>query len=318
MGRGDFSNPNHPKFWVPGAQIIFRFKGDSCIIHLIDQHLYGKFFNIIQVIVDGEYQRLPLTKSHNQISIVAKHNDSVHTVILCKATESNIGYLQFDGVTCQQLLPNPKLPRRKIEFIGNSITCGTGSDCSVVPCGEGPWYAQHNAYLSYGPLTARALHAQYHLTAYSGIGLMHSCCNISFTMPQIFDKIDLMNDSISWDFSKYQPNVVTICLGQNDGIQNENQFCSAYVHFLKQLRHDYPHAQLVLLSSPMADSTLSDFLKKSIRIVTNKMHEAGDHNVSFYFFKKRYDNGCNDHPNLAQHQLMADELSAYLKALMHW
>jgi len=318
MGRGDFSNPNHPKFWVPGAQIIFRFQGDSCILHLTDQHLYGHSFNIIQIIVDGNYVRLPLTKAQNAISVGTNLKGSIHTVILCKTTESNIGYLQFDGVSCHQLLLPPTLPTRKIEFIGNSITCGTGSDTTAVPCGKGTWYAQHNAYLSYGPLTARALDAQYHLTAYSGIGLMHSCCHIPFTMPQIFDKIDMMNDSLPWNFANYQPNVVTICLGQNDGIQNERSFCQAYVQFVKSLRTVYPHAQMVLLSSPMADSTLSVFLKKSIKQVIAQLHEQGDKKVAFYFFKKRYDSGCNAHPTLSQHQQMADELSMFLKTLMHW
>ncbi|MGC9151132.1 MAG: SGNH/GDSL hydrolase family protein [Microbacter sp.] len=318
MGRGDFSNPDHPKFWVPGAQIIFRFQGDSCILHLTDQHLYGNFFNIIQIIVDGKYERLPLSKVQQVISVGSHLKDTVHTVILCKTTESNIGYLQFDGVSCHQLLSPPSLPKRKIEFIGNSITCGTGSDCSTEPCGKGAWYAQHNAYLSYGPLTARALDAQYHLTAYSGIGLMYSCCNIPFTMPQIFDKIDMMNDSLKWNFSNYQPNVVTICLGQNDGIQNEVQFCGAYIDFLTSLRKVYPHAQLVMLSSPMADSSLTRFLKKSIEQVNALMHRAGDLKVSYYFFKQRYNGGCNDHPTLAQHQKIADELTTYLKTLMHW
>ena len=61
-----------------------------------------------------------------------------------------------------------------MEFIENSITCGTGSDQSVVPCDKGVRQDQHNAYLSYSPAVARSFNAQWQLSAVSGIGLMHS------------------------------------------------------------------------------------------------------------------------------------------------
>lgn len=318
MGRGDFSNPDHPTFWVPGAQIIFRFKGNACTVNLTDEHLYDRFFNYVQFIVDGHYSRFKLSSAQNELSVGDHLKDTVHTVIICKTTESNIGYLQFNGATCHELLPHPVPPKRKIEFIGNSITCGTGSDQSKIPCGKGEWYDEHNSYLSYGPVTARALDAQYHLTSYSGIGLIHSCCGLKFVMPQIFDKIDLLDDSLQWNFEKYQPDVVTICLGQNDGIQDATKFCNAYIDFIHTLRKDYPKAHIVLLSSPMADSTLSPVLKGYISMVTERLNASGDKRVSKFFFSKRYHGGCASHPTLAQHQLMAHELTQYLKKLMHW
>jgi len=40
----------------------------------------------------------------------------------------------------------------------------------------------------------------------------------------------LRGDTITWDFKAYQPDVVTICLGQNDGPkQDSTLFCSTYV-----------------------------------------------------------------------------------------
>jgi len=80
---------------------------------------------------------------------------------------------------------------------------------------------------------------------------MHSCCNLDITMPQVFDNINMRNDSIQWNFDRYQPEVVTLCLGQNDGIQDSAVFCQRYVSFLQQIRKVYPKAQLVCLTSPM-------------------------------------------------------------------
>jgi len=98
------------------------------------------------------------------------------------------------------IVPLSPKPARKIEFIGNSITCGTGSDVSKVRCGEGKWHDQHNAYMAYGPLVARHFNAQWHLSAYSGIGLIHSCCGIKFTMPEVFDRINFTPENDSWNF----------------------------------------------------------------------------------------------------------------------
>lgn len=317
MGRGDFSNAEHPKFWVPGAQIIFKFKGNTCILDLTDENLYGKNLNYIQLIIDGKYSRFKLSSKESKISLGVL-SDSIHTVVLCKTTESNIGYLQFNGATCQELLPAPALPKRKIECFGNSITCGTGSDMEEIPCGKGDWQDQHNAYMSYGAQTARALHAQYHLTSASGIGLMHSCCGMQVVMPQIYDKINLRDNKIQWDFSLYQPDVVTICLGQNDGIQDQKIFCENYLHFVQSLRNAYPKAQIVLITSPMGDEKLTQALKLFLNLVVIESKKNGDKKVSTFFFSRSYNSGCDTHPSLAEHKLIAAELTTYLKRLMHW
>lgn len=317
LGRGDFSVAEHPKFWVPGAQIIFKFKGNACTIDLTDENLYGKNLNYIQLIVDGKYSRFKLSSKESKVSL-GELTDSIHSVVLCKTTESNIGYLQFNGATCRELLPAPALPKRRIECFGNSITCGTGSDMEEIPCGKGDWQDQHNAYMSYGALTARALKAQYHLTSESGIGLMHSCCNMKVIMPQIYDKINLRDNQIQWNFALYQPDVVTICLGQNDGIQDQTTFCNNYVNFVHSLRKVYPKARIVLLTSPMADQTLTPVLKSYLAIVAKTCKKNGDKKVSTYFFSRSYNSGCDNHPSLAEHKLIAAELTTYLKELMHW
>jgi len=319
MGRGDFSNTEHPRFWASATQINFRFKGNSCVIDLADEHLYGKNLNYVQLIVDGNYYtRFKLLSAENKISVSGNPNDSIHTVVICKSTESSIGYLQFNGVRCKELLASPTPPLRKIECFGNSITCGTGSDQSEVRCGKGEWQDQHNAYQSYGAITARALNAQYHLTSVSGIGLIHSCCNLDIVMPQVYDKISLRENKLPWNFSLYQPDVVTICLGQNDGIQDKTTFCNAYIDFIKTLRKVYPQAHIVLLTSPMADDKLLPILKKQLSFITDKLNKSGDKQVSKFFFSRSYNSGCDSHPNLAEHQLIANELTAYLKNLMQW
>ena len=305
-----------PRFWQPGVYFTARFKGTRCEVILNDQVLWGKNHNYLEVVVDGKARRLQTKAAHDTV-VVDGLSAGVHSLLVCKNTEANIGYLELVGIRCKQLVKPLPRPLRKIEFIGNSITCGAGADQSEIPCGKGVWQDQHNAYLSYGPTVARALNAQWSLSSVSGIGLIHSCCNLEIEMPQVFDKIDMRDDSLVWNFSKYQPDVVTACLGQNDGVQDSTAFCHAYVEFVQRLRNYYPSAQIILLTSPMADATLTAALKKYLTAVKTELNKR-DGNVDTYFFSKQYHNGCDSHPDLNEHEQIAEELRIFIRKKMKW
>lgn len=317
-GRIDFANPAMPRFWQPGVYITINFSGTYCDVILNDEILWGKNHNYIEVVLDGKPIRLQTKSKTDTINIGKGLVNKKHTVVICKNTEANIGYLELVGFRCEKLLKPTTKPKRKIECIGNSITCGTGSDMSAIPCGKGVWQDQHNAYMSYGAITARTLNAQFHLSSVSGVGLMHSCCNLDIIMPQVFDKISMRNNELTWKFSKYQPDVVTICLGQNDGVQDSATFCNNYISFLKTLRGYYPKAVFVLLTSPMADEVLTTFMKKTLTAVVDTVNKKGDKKVYQYFFSRSYTGGCDYHPSMDEHKLIAAELTAAIKKIMHW
>lgn len=304
--------------WSPGVYIKVRFKGSKCQVLINDQVMYGKNHNYLEIAVDNEKPyRIQTTGKTNVITVADGLADGIHTVLICKDTESMIGFIDFVGVRCEKLLA-PLQAKHKIEYIGDSITSGAGMDQSVVPCDKGEWYDQHNAYMSYGPTTSRNLNADWQLTSVAGIGLVHSCCNMNVVMPQVFDKIYLRNDSIAWDFKRYQPDVVTICLGQNDGVQDSALYCSSYLKFIGTIRQKYPEADIVCLSSPMANGALTDVLQRYIKAITAYANARGDKRVYKYFFLRKYNNGCGGHPDLYEHQLIAGELVACLKRLTGW
>jgi hypothetical protein len=320
MGRVDFANPKAPRFWNPGVVVRFRFGGAQCRVVLHDEVPNDKVHNSVIIIVGGQpgVYRVRLAGQADTITILgngkAPDPHGNHLVTICKATEG-IGWMEFEGVYTDALLPAPELPGRKIEFIGNSITCGFGNDNSSIPCGQGEWFDQSNAWLSYGPLTARVLKAQWQLTAVSGIGLIHSCCDMTITMPQVFDRMDPRGNQGEWDFSRYQPDVVTVCLGQNDGVQDSAAFCGAYVTFVHHLRKVYPQARIVLLTSPMGNAKLTAVLMRYINAVVGA---AGDAQLSDFFFSKQWTHGCAGHPDLKDDQEISNELTAYLRQLMGW
>ena len=318
-GRVDFSDRSQPRFWAPGVTIDARFAGTSCEILLNDQVLWGNYHNYIEVVIDGgEPRRLQTTGKVNDIVVATDLAPGPHSLRICKDTESGIGYLELTGIKCDALLPPLPEPDRKIEFIGDSITCGFGSDQRTVPCGKGAWYDQQNAYLSYGPTTARALGAQWMVTAVSGIGLIHSWCNMQFVMPQVYGQTTDRPDGPKWDTNRFKPDIVTICLGQNDGEVDSKVFDDAYVRFIETIRRDYPNAVIVCLGSPMADTQLRSYQQENLTRIVSDLNDSGDWNVHDFFFSRQFGGGCGGHPDLESQKSMAAELTAYVRALMHW
>lgn len=319
FGRIDFSDPLRPKFWSPGVYIVAKFKGTACDVVLNDEVKDGNTHNYVEIVIDDRPPvRVQTTGKINVIKAAEGFTEGEHTIIICKDTESGIGYLEFTGLKCAGLLPQPTKPTRKIEYIGDSITTGTGIDVAKSPCNTGAWYDQHNAYMSYGARTSRALNAQWQLTAVAGIGMIHSCCNMGIVMPQVFDKTVLRDNKEPWDFNRYQPDVVTICLGQNDGKQDSTQFCDAYIQFIRSVRKAYPKADIICLTSPMANiilrSTLAKYINSSIASINNN----GDKKVYKYFFSKQFHHGCGGHPDMDEQGEIANELTGYIKQVEGW
>jgi hypothetical protein len=318
-GRIDFSDPLKPRYWQPGVTVIARFSGPALTILLDDEVRWGKSHNYVTVVIDnGKPRRLKLKNKSNSLNLSKDLASGEHTVSITKDTEAGVGYVEFKGLLCKELLSPPEEKKHKLEFIGDSITAGMEDDLTEVPCDQGEWYDQHNSWMSYGPLTARALNAEWYVTAVSGIGLIHSCCGMKITMPQVFDKVDPREDSIVWDFKKYQPDAVTICLGQNDGVQDSVQFCSAYVKFIGTIRQQYPRASIICLNSPMANGKLNKTLKNYLTGVVKHVQGLGDARISSFFFSKSFNHGCGGHPDLSDHQQLASELTAYLRKQLNW
>ena len=119
VGRVDFSNPQVPRIWAPGVYITAKFKGSECAI-LITDEAGGANHNYIEIIIDGKNPyRIELKEKNNVINVPTGLSDGEHTIIICKDTESNNGYIEFEGLKCEKLLPLPAKPKRKIEYFGD-------------------------------------------------------------------------------------------------------------------------------------------------------------------------------------------------------
>jgi len=48
------------------------------------------------------------------------------------------------------------------------------------------------------------------------------------------------------------------------------------------------------------------------------MQHEGDTNVHTYFFARSYTSGCDYHPTVEEHKLIAAELTEAVRKIMHW
>jgi lysophospholipase L1-like esterase len=240
-------------------------------------------------------------------------------LVVWRRTEWHGGNTTFMGfkVDSGAIVIKPKIPVRKLEFIGDSYTCGYGNE-GAMPT-EDFQYSTENNYMSYGAITARTLNAQYLAVCRSGIGIIHGYGGMpGFTMPRYYDAV--LNDStIKWDFTRYSPDAVVIVLGGNDlsVALDSRAFVKEYIKFVQRVSKNYPDAQIVCVAGPSDKGSKFNKWRDMIHAAVNETVKSNP-NIHYFEFSTFSMHGSDYHPNIAEHTMMAGELTPYLKNLLHW
>jgi len=335
-GRISFANPERPAWNFPGIQIMAAFEGTS--LRMMAKPQSGYFMAQIdgaepfKVAFRGERDSL--------VTLATALPEGRHLIRLMYIIEGYELFPEFWGFVLDKgrhLVEAPPFPSRKIEFIGNSITCGYGNE--GLDKMEHFDYATENHYYSYASITARNLEAQHWVCARSGIGAYRnyngpktgnpeSCMPVQYEYtgyairPELRKEFAFLGEK--WDFSRYQPDVVCINLGTNDLSTNNYDLKllkQGYQKLLKMVRQHNPKAKIVFLTGSMLyQKELQEAIQLLNEIVA-EAQKAGDQEI--YRFDMSYIDGeefyGNDwHPNIYQDEKMAGELTAYLRKLMNW
>jgi GDSL-like Lipase/Acylhydrolase family len=251
-----------------------------------------------------------------------------HTVQIFKRTEWDKGSTLFYGFLLDDnaiLLNSLQKPKRKIEFFGNSITCGYSIEDYVSDSPDGFY---ENNYEAYGAITARHFNAQYHCTSKSGIGVLVSW--FPLIMPEMYDRLNPNDSNSKWDFSKYIPDVVVINLLQNDSWiiempengefkkkfgtkkPDQNFIVASYKKFVQTVRLKYPKAQIICMLGNM-DITQKNSLWPLY--VQKAVAEMNDNKTYTLFVPYKEIQG---HPKTAEQKIMADTLIKFIEKNIKW
>ena len=335
-GRISFANPERPAWNFPGIQIVASFEGTS--LRMIAKPRSGYF--VAQIDQAEPFKVAFRGERDSVVTLATALPNGVHTVKLMYAIEGYEFYPEFWGFVLdkdKKLVETPALPSRKIEFIGNSITCGYGNE--GLKKEEGFDYATENHYYSYASITARNLEAQHWVVARSGIGAYRNFAGPKTGNPEsnmlaqyeyvgFAWKPDLRKEatflSEKWDFSRYQPDVVCINLGTND-LSTPNYDLQLlkqnYQKLLKTVRQHNPKAKIVFLTGTMLYNKELELQKQLLDEVAAEAKKAGDQEVYRFDMAPIAGNewyGNDWHPNIYQDEKMAGELTAFLRSLMNW
>lgn len=322
-GRVDFSNPKKAVFDFPAVYIRTRFTGTSCAIRLVDGN------NWYNIIIDNQ-EPFPLQTTSDTVYQIAENlPDKSHSLIIFKRTEASVGKAVFKGFYIDKdakLLKYNDIPERKIEFIGNSITCGYGNEGSTPDC---DFSAQtENSYMSYASILARNFNADFTMIAYSGKGVVRNYGDkkpeSEKPLPAYYQQTRAADNDSTWDFSRWQPDLVVINLGTNDFSTkphpHKTTFIRAYSALISQVRRNYNNPVILCICGPFIGNPCCRWEQEIIEYY-RAMQNAGD----IYFvqipkalIKNPDDLGCDAHPNIRGHKKMAAHLIPIVENIMNW
>jgi hypothetical protein len=327
MGRIGMTDSCAEIYWS-GSSLSLTVKATPSVKVLLSDVKGNSYFFVI---IDDDSTTAVKIKidSTKKFYILADSLDGkAHKIELFKVTNTDFNTTRFYGVEVAEsakIVKPQRKSKRKIEFFGNSITCGHGVEDSSKNSGAAQFF---NNYRAYGAITARHFKAQYHCTAKSGIGIMVSW--FQETMPDIYDRLNPKDPLSTWDFSRYTPDIVVVNLFQNDSwIVNmpdneqfkarfgttkptEDSIIIAYKNFIQTLRGKYPKAHIICALGNM-DATKTG--SKWTGYIDSAVALLNDKRIVTHFFPYKNSSG---HPVRTEQAAMAKDLITFIEQQKYW
>ena len=134
IGRMQPVEDEGPRYAYPGT-VRFRCDCTGVDVAFQDEGTGGdKLTNFVNILVDGkEAATVQLNNQARQLSGVRGLKRGEHLIEVVKRTGPYAGAIRFLGVSLQgTLLEPPPLPERRIEVIGDTVTCGYGNEAQIL------------------------------------------------------------------------------------------------------------------------------------------------------------------------------------------
>lgn len=309
----------------PGTSVRINFKGTGISGTFKDQDT-ANYYNVI--IDNDSIYEIHFDTTKRTVALATGLPYAKHSLQLFKRTEWDKGKTFFYGfeLSKKSRILNPsKLPKRKIEFFGNSITCGYAINDKVHDSPNG--YYENN-YDAYAAITARHYNTQYHCTSKSGIGIMVSW--FPLIMPEMYNRLDPTDSASKWDFSEYTPDLVVINLLQNDSwivnmpdnqqfknrfgtkAPDEDEIVNACKSFVQTIRTTYPNAPIICMLGNMDITRKGSPWPGYVEKAVNQLH---DEKIFTYFAPYKETPG---HPKVKEQQMLADGLIQFIDQHIKW
>ncbi len=255
---------------------------------------------------------------------VNKTRRGIHEVTIQKRTEGEQGTTTIHEFIADRFYPATPLLPRQLEFVGDSYTCGFGSENSIK---SDPFTPEtENASKSYAAIVARYFGADYISIAHSGMGIARNYNSKypDWLMPdrylQTFDKDSAQATRWNAAQSDFHPALTIIYLGANDFsvslLPKYEVFRDHYYRLLREIKANYGEDHPILCLTTKKHEYLFTYVRELV-------NNCGMTNVYYLGFCQALHNDNNElgaayHPNYMAHQKIAYSLIPYISTLTGW
>lgn len=299
------TNKNYYNIWIdksadnPADKLVTTFGSDSLVV-LVDEAdlaaIYGK--------------KIPA---------------GAHNILIRKRTEGNQGTTTIHSfITNGDLVQAEPLKPRMIEFVGDSYTCGYGTE--GLNAREKFRPDTENSNYSYAAIVSRYFDADCYVIAHSGLGIARNyadnspkCC-----MPELYNKLldgTEPDNTTEWDASAsdFKPAMTVIMLGTNDfSVRRQpilSLWKSQYLKLLNAIKANYGTDHPILCCAAKGNADMLDYVRAAVE-------SAGLKNVTFMghgqsvFAEDEF--GSDGHPNYQGHRKYAHAVIPYICTITGW
>lgn len=243
-----------------------------------------------------------------------------HKAIIQKRSEGEQGTTTFREFTARGIFSDADpLKPRVIEAVGDSYTCGYGSESDSR---NDPFIvAEENANLTYEFYLARYFDADCFVVAHSGRGIARNYGDAvpGEWMPDLYLRVFDKDPEYLYKPS-VKPAITTVYLGTNDFSvdkqPSKRSFVRNYIKLISEIKANYGENHPVLCIAPMHDRLHEDYIRSAA-------DECGFPEVYFVGFDPRLhdwdgDLGAAWHPNRHGHRKIALALLPYISTITGW
>lgn len=313
------------------TRVLLKLRADDTVLNPEKEPLLPRF----EIRLDGrKILDARMTVKDAAITVFEGNEKRDAEIRLIKLNEGNSLFALREILTDGKIEPLPDRPL-KMEFIGDSITCGYGVEGKSEL--ETFTTATENAAKGYAFLTAEALDADAVLTCFSGHGIVSGYTgdpavrNGADLVPPYYEKegrnefrlpTGKYAQETERDFSRFQPDYIVLNLGTNDlswcGTDEARgkQYAELYARFLKTVRRDNPRARILCTLGVMGTG-LNPMMQRAAEAYCK---ETGDKEVRVLLLEEqdaaRDGYGSDFHPNEITQRLLAGTVTDALRKWM--
>lgn len=273
----------------------------------------------LRIYVDGaSTSEIVLKQQKGWYTICELDTNTIHEVRIVKITEAAMSYVGIEKLRVEEgeLCSIDKTDDRvKVEFIGDSITCGYGvhgepeSEYTI---------REEDGECCYAAFMAKEMNWNASWISASGYGMyVEYTGNPENNVPKLYPYVNwFVNPNVKQDKREFEPEYIFVNLGTNDSGHLDKEevkqgFLKAYEKFLKLLRSSHPEAKIICVLG-----TLCEEVFPYIRQVVDSVKQQGMEDVYAFelpFHNVELDGMASMHPSVATHRKDAEKILAFMR-----